>query len=77
MYSAYNKPVYKFESRNDQLKSSISHRVVYDLSNIILVCYAFTVTLIFSDKQLAIYTLGYYLSVTFIQDGLFSLKTYN
>lgn len=48
VYSAYGKPVYKFESHTEKLKSSISHKVVYDLSNIVLVLYAAGVTLFFT-----------------------------
>ena len=47
------------------------------MSTIVLVVYAAGVTLIFNDRQYAIYAMGFYCCVTFLQDVLFALKTQN
>lgn len=59
------------------MKSSISHKIVFNISTIMLVIYAAGVTLLFSEKQYAIYALGYYACIKFLQDTLFAIKTQN
>jgi len=77
VYSSYGKPIYKFESRTEKLKSSISHKVIFDLSSIVLVVYSACLTLLFVEKQYSIYALGFYCCITFLQDSLFAIKTQN
>lgn len=77
VYSAFGEPIYRFDSGSEQIKSSKNHKVLYDVASVVLVVYAAAVSLFFQEKQYSIYVLGYYCSMTFIQNILFSLKTYN
>ena len=59
------------------MKPSLSHKLIFDVSTMVLVVYSAALTLFFSQKEFAIYSLGYYCSITFLQDILFAIKTQN
>ena len=76
VYSAYGVPIYKFDSRAEQLKTSLNHKVLMDVAAGVLIIYAASVSLIFSNKSYAIYVLAVYMLITAFQNIFFSIKTY-